>query len=56
MNYSSLSIAAHLLADNKQNVICPTNAGPTFKHRCLNKCITTQELLDKKNFYIFQIP
>jgi len=47
MNYSSLSIAAHLLADNKQNVICPTNAGPTFKHRCLSKCITTQELLNK---------
>ena len=45
MNYSSLSIAAHLLADNKQNVICPTNAGPTFKHRCLNKCITVEELL-----------
>ena len=53
MNYSSLSIAAHLLADNKQNVICPTNAGPTFKYRCLNKCITTQELLDKPNFKIF---
>jgi len=50
MNYSSLSIAAHLLADNKQNVICPTNAGPTFKYRCLNKCITTKELLDKSNF------
>jgi hypothetical protein len=47
MNYSSLSIAAHLLADNKQNVICPTNAGPTFKYRCLNKCITTHELLNK---------
>ena len=47
MTYSSLSIAAHLLADNKQNVICPTNAGPTFKHRILNKCITTTELLNK---------
>jgi hypothetical protein len=47
INYSSLSIAAHLLASNKQNVICPTNAGPTFKHRILNKCITTSELLDK---------
>ena len=46
MNYSSLSIAAHLLADNNQNVICPTNAGPTFKHRCLNKCITAHELLN----------
>jgi hypothetical protein len=40
INYSSLSIAAHLLANNKQNVICPTVAGPTFKHRILNKCIT----------------
>jgi hypothetical protein len=49
MNYSSLSIAAHLLSDNKQNVICPTNAGPTFKHRCLSKCITTQELLNNNN-------
>jgi hypothetical protein len=49
MNYSSLSIAAHLLADNNQNVICPTNAGPTFKHRILNKCITTTKLLNYKN-------
>lgn len=48
MNYSSLSIAAHFLADNRQNVICPTNAGPTFNHRILNKCITTSELLTKK--------
>ena len=46
INYSSLSIAAHLLGDNNQNVICPTNAGPTFKHRILNKCITTDELLN----------
>jgi hypothetical protein len=47
INYSSLSIAAHLLADHKQNVICPTNAGPTFKHRILNKCITTNDVLNK---------
>jgi hypothetical protein len=46
MNFSSLSIVAHLLGDNKQNVICPTNAGPTFKHRCLNKCITVDEILN----------
>ena len=45
MNYSSLSIAAHLLADSKQVVICPKNAGPTFKHRILKKCITTHDLL-----------
>jgi len=50
ITYSSLSIAAHLLADDKQNVICPANAGPTFKHRCLNKCITITELF--KNFII----
>ncbi len=46
MNFSSLSIAAHLLADNRQNVICPTNAGPTFKHRILNKCITITSVLN----------
>ena len=45
MNYSSLSIAAHLLANNKQTVICPTNAGPTFKSRILNKCISTDTFL-----------
>ena len=44
ITYSSLSIAAHLLADNKQNVIYPTNAGPTFKYRILNKCISTLNL------------
>jgi len=46
MNYSSLSIAAHLLADDRQKVICPTNAGNTFKHRILNKCITTEHFLN----------
>ena len=46
MNYSSLSVAAHLLADTKQNVICPTNAGPTFKYRILNKCITTTQIMN----------
>jgi len=39
INYSSLSIAGHLLADNNQTVICPNIAGPTFYYRILNKCI-----------------
>jgi hypothetical protein len=47
MNYSSLSIAAHLLADEKQNVICPTYAGPTFKHRILMKCLTAAEVFQR---------
>ena len=45
INYSALSIAAHLLADTNQKVICPNNAGPTFKHRILSKCITCDEFL-----------
>ena len=39
MNYSSLSIAAHLLADKNQKVYCPNVAGPTFYRRILKKCI-----------------
>ena len=35
---SSLSIAAHLLADNTQNVICPTQIRPVMKYRLLPKC------------------
>lgn len=38
MNYSSLSIAAHLLADDRQEVYCPKVAGPTFFERILPKC------------------
>lgn len=38
INYSSLSISAHLLADDKQKVFCPSNAGPTFYKRILSKC------------------
>ena len=38
MNYSSLSIAAHLLADDTQEVYCPKVAGPTFFDRILPKC------------------
>jgi len=39
INYSALSISAHLLADPKQIVICPDKAGITFQHRILKKCI-----------------
>jgi len=45
INYSSLSIAAHLLADKNQSVICPTNAGQSFKPRILDKCITCDDFL-----------
>ena len=45
INYSSLSIVGHLLADNKQKVFCPKNAGPTFHHRILKKCITFDDFL-----------
>lgn len=39
INYSSLSIAGHLLADKNQNVYCPNVAGPTFARRILKKCV-----------------
>lgn len=38
INYSSLSIAAHLLAHDNQEVFCPSVAGPTFYKRILGKC------------------
>jgi hypothetical protein len=38
INYSSLSIAAHLLAHDSQEVFCPSIAGPTFYKRILGKC------------------
>lgn len=38
INYSSLSIAGHLLADDKQEVYCPNVAGRTFFQRILPKC------------------
>ena len=47
INYSSLSIAAHLLSDNKQIVICPDNAGVTFKDRILDKCISCSQFMQK---------
>jgi hypothetical protein len=38
INCSSLSIAAHLLADDKQEVFCPSVAPSTFYERILSKC------------------
>ena len=46
INFSSLSIAAHLLAKKKQTVICPSIASPTFKPRILPKCIPCDEFLN----------
>ena len=45
MNYSSISIAAHLLADDSQIVICPNKAGPTYNSRILDKCIRCNDFL-----------
>lgn len=46
MNMSSLSIAAHLLGEPNQIVICPDEHGTTnFKHRILEKCITCSAIL-----------
>jgi hypothetical protein len=46
INYSGLSIAAHLLADEAQIVLIPDRAGPTFKHRVLDKSITCSDFLN----------
>ena len=52
INYSSLSIAAHLLAENKQIVIRPDNVGVTFMDRVLKKCIscTNMDLIYKISY------
>ena len=50
INYSSLSIAGHLLANDTQKVICPTNADVVFKHRILNKCISCDDFLNDIEF------
>jgi len=55
MNYSSLSIAAHLLAKDSQQVIIPNKAGVTFQHRVLKKCtkicdIIKESVLANKTF------
>lgn len=47
INYSALSIAAHLLAKPDQTVICPNVAGVTFVDRILDKCIRVDNLLGR---------
>jgi len=44
INYSGLSMSAHLLASDEQIVLCPNKAGPTFYHRILNKCIKINDV------------
>ena len=44
INYSGLSMSAHLLASDDQIVVCPNKAGPTFYHRILNKCIKLNDV------------
>ena len=46
MNYSGISISAHLLAKQSQTVICPNVAGVTFFDRILDKCIRVDDLLN----------
>lgn len=53
INYSSLSIAAHILANNEQIVICPDKAGVTFEHRILKKCIKCSQFLQNPNDKLF---
>ena len=52
INYSSLSISGHLLADDKQMVICPEKAGVTFFHRILDKCIKSTDFILDPSRYI----
>jgi hypothetical protein len=48
MNYSGLSMSAHLLAKPSQIVIRPNVAGVTFSDRILDKCIRVDDFL--KNY------
>lgn len=43
MSFSSLSIAAHLLADEKQHVVYTTDKD-IYRHRLLNKCVHVKDL------------
>ena len=49
MNYSSLSISAHLLAKDTQFVICPSKVCGFVFNRILKKCIKSQDFLSKNN-------
>ena len=48
-NYSSLSISAHLLAKETQQVICPNKASIVFYSRLLNKCIKAKDFIQNLN-------
>jgi len=48
MNYSGLSISAHLLAKSQQIVINPNKAGVTFQSRILDKCIPAGKFIQDK--------
>ena len=54
MNYSSLSISAHLIASDDQIVFCPNIAGPTFYHRILNKCIKLCNIFLENKTYTWE--
>jgi hypothetical protein len=49
INYSSLSIAAHLLADKNQQVIYPNKIENYFSDRILEKCVTCHDFLSIMN-------
>jgi hypothetical protein len=48
INYSSLSISAHLLADTNQFVICPKKAVDSV----LKKCINCDDFLSNPDYYL----
>jgi hypothetical protein len=50
INYSSLSISAHFLADTNQLVICPKNAD--VQDRVLKKCINCDDFLSNPDYYL----
>lgn len=45
MSDSSLSIAAHILANQKQNVLYSKNIGSSNKYKILNKCILVEDAM-----------
>jgi len=52
MNYSSISIAAHLLGNDTQFVICPSVAGESFQPRILEKCVNCDDFLLNSTKYV----
>jgi hypothetical protein len=45
MSDSSLSIAAHILANQKQNVLYSMAMGSSNKYKILNKCISMEDVM-----------